>query len=200
MKIRVTDIKDATGISKNETIIKYLKILMNENLISIDGKTILSKIKALELLKFTINDQYLNPTNFHAISTELFDNKIKTIGSNGWSLLCYLTKLHNYELGDISTSLGQSGYAYPTIEQIKCALNIGSNNTIINTLELLEETKLIAILKSNETISYIDAAGVTRQKKPNNKYIVHNKVPNSRYFLPINLPMYKKAMEGKSTT
>lgn len=196
-KIRITDIKNELNMKKNETALKYFNALIKENLISIEGKNYGDKIKSLEFLTFSINPDYLNAEQFEAISVELFNNKIKSIGINGWAMICYLTKLHNYTYGDNNTSLGLQGYSHPTYEQLCSVLNIRSNHTVCNILELLESHKLISIVKSNTTVSYLNSNGVEKFKKTNNKYIVHSKIPNRKYFLSINQPGYDKAMQLK---
>lgn len=197
--IKISDIRNTLGIKKNETIIKYLNSLLRENLISIKGKYYGDKIKSTELLNYKINNDYLNAKQFEPISIELFNNKISLIGINGWAVLCYLTRLHNYSFGDINSegSIAYQGYSCPTLEQLKNILDLGSRNTINKILEQLETMKLITILKTNEVTSYINASGETKYRRANNKYIVQNKVPNTKYFLSVNNTAYKNIVKQK---
>ena len=190
--IRITDIKEKLNIKSTATVTKYLCALLREDVISINNKTCDSKFKSLELLNYTINSSYVNPLFYVPISVELFLNKIKTIGFNGWSLLCYLTKLHNYNNGAIDSDsiIYLSGYAYPTVEHLSDILCIGSHNTIEKTLELLENLQLIKIIKTDRVIAYTSPSGKVRHKKVNNKYIVYNKLPDNRYFIESNRQLY----------
>jgi hypothetical protein len=198
-RIRIGEIRNMISIAKNETIVKYLNAVWREDLIAIDSKTYGDKLKATEMLTYSINPNYMNAPQYEPINVELFNKKIKSIGSDGWSVLCYLTKMHNYSFGstDSQGSIATTGYACPTLDQMRDIFDIGSKEKLTKILNILEDERLINILKATVVSSYVNSTGVEKYKRATNKYVVHNKIPNSAYYLSVNNTAYQSAMKNK---
>lgn len=192
----LTDIQQVlleTNLSTKNTIIKYLKILHNRKIIKLErpysknkknenDNKIEQEIGLHEKIKITCSKKISSvDTNFTAMSCDLYKNKIKTIGHVGWSILCLLTKLFNYNYSDSPNSIG---YCNPSYEYISKILGI-SGNTISEGIKILDNISLIKIY-SQKKKEYTNKNDNVKYYSYNNQYLVYNKVPDNMYYIKFN--------------
>jgi hypothetical protein len=140
------------------------------------------RIQLHEKFKISCNEKsYKLENNFTIISCDLYKNKIKIIGHIGWSILCLLTKLFNYNYSDTPGSIG---YCNPSYEHISNILGI-SANPISDNIKILENVSLIKIYNQKKK-EYIDHNNRMQFHSYNNQYLVYNKIPDNTYYIKVN--------------
>lgn len=161
-------------LQDKKTIIKYIKVLKREGLISIKNN-IDFKINDFILIEIK-NIDYTK--GFTCISERLFEDYIYKIGHIGWSLLLILTKLHNNTYG----GTGCLGFANPSEEYLSAIIK-RDIETIRAYLYLLQKQKLIKIEKQMVIPKGIDKDGKIIYEYTTNHYIVKNKLSDNKYYL-----------------
>jgi hypothetical protein len=139
-------------------------------------------IQLHEKFKITCNEKsYKLDNNFTMMSSDLFKNKIKTIGHIGWSILCLLSKLFN---SSYSASPNDPGYCNPSYEHIGKILDI-NRSTIGDHIKKLDNNSLIKI-NEQKSKPYEDSDGKSKIRSYNNQYIVYNRIKGYEYYIDIN--------------
>lgn len=197
--LTIKNIKAITCITDTRTIVKYIKLLMYNKLISIDDITIDSKIKINDNLLIHINPEWSEPEKFTIMSEELFMNKIQLIKPIGWTLLCVLSKLHNYTYGTLDSehNLFYTGYASPSEESLMYYVSVSSKSTINEYINILENLQLIFVIRNDRVDVFGNENEPYSFKRVNNKYIVNNRIPKNRYFLNALQAKYDKELKYK---
>lgn len=126
------------------TVTKYLMLLKNNNLISCSQDIQKNKNTLLEI---SLKQYYDIPGGYELIPSELFEHHRKTISDKGWLLLCFITKLANFDLG---SGIGLA-YANVSREFIEKQIGIDKETITIYT-GILEEQNLIEV-KPRKSIS-----------------------------------------------
>jgi hypothetical protein len=188
--IDISHILLETNLCTKSTLIRYLNLLQDKKLIKIERpyiKTkknklendIISEIQLHEKIKISCNEKsYKLENNFTMMSSDLFKNKIKTIGHIGWSILCLLSKLFN---PTYSTSPNDPGCCNPSYEHIAKILDI-NRKTVGDYIEILNNNSLIKIYEQKSK-SYSDSDGKSKIRSYNNQYIVYNRIKGYEYYI-----------------
>lgn len=156
-------------IKDTRTIKKYLKLLIRENLIKIEGD--IEKIDKIRINDYMVINiiQKEYKKGFTPIIYDLILDKVHTIGHIGFSLLYILTSLFN------------KNFANPSEEYLKNVIK-RDRNTVRTYLYLLQEKELIKIFPQSPILLGKDKNGKDLYKYVPNHYIVNNKIPGNEYY------------------
>lgn len=176
LETTIKTIYETTKIATRDRIEKYLIKLHKKKMIKIHNYTDNIKIKYNQILLITVNTKISNiDSKYFLMSSDLFLNTVQRIKSYGWSLLCLLSMLHNYTYSSVNWSFG---YANPSIKGMADVLKIGET-TVKTYLDELEKEKLIKMFPQ-DSIPLLDGDF----DNFNNHYIIQNRIPDNKYYIP----------------
>jgi len=160
-------------MKSKKTIVKYLKILVNNKYIKIHNG-VPSNINKPMIIQCVKTEE----TGFDAFPIALFINKIHRMGHIGFTILCLLGKNFNSTYGTISCE----GFANPSEEYISKVTN-RDFKTVRAYLRLLESQKLIKIKKQPAIVKGVNEYNYPIYEFINNHYEVGYKMQNNKYYL-----------------
>jgi hypothetical protein len=174
VKYSESKINKISTIKDKRVLIKYIKLLETNKLISLVGE-----IPKSNNANFTFKCIANKEDGFTPISDELFIDYISKIGYIGWSILCLLTNLHNNTFGGV----GCCGFCNPSEEYISKILK-KDIKTIQCYLKLLEKLKLIKIENQTPIFTGLySSSGKEIYEFITNHYIVKNRLSDNKYNL-----------------
>ncbi len=170
--------KETEGLRSYKTIKKYIRILQKNEYIFIDNDKENFGINDIILVRCN-KEIFDTENNFTIMSEEMFYKKIKMIGHIGWSILCYLSRQHNYSYCGEGDGYG---YANPSEEKISTVLNIGLTS-VKKYISKLEKCRLIKVVPQSPEFLYNDVNGNPVFKKYNNHYVTYSRIPDHKYYI-----------------
>ena len=177
-RTNIKDIKDFTSIKDKRTVVKRLKTLEGLGIIELNKE--LLQVNVNDILSIKVNEMISNPLdNFTSISSNLFTDYIDKIGHIGWSILCVLTRLHNYNY-----TPDRKGYANPTHEHIAAITNKGTT-TVKKYIDILSQNKLIKVEQQTPIFLFTSTNGKDIYENYPNKYIVLHRLVGKPYYLAL---------------
>lgn len=155
-------LQQSLNIKKNNDMRNILEILQKNNLISFVPNNInIQKHKYTDSLTIHINykENFNYKKGYEMIPVELFHKYYKTIGYNGWSILCTLAIYNNYEYG----------YSFPSYFRLQENLKM-SPTTLNKYINILIDQNLIKVNPSKNYEFEINNFNTSRFST--NQYIV----------------------------
>lgn len=173
-RTNIKDILDFTGIKDKRTVVKRLETLQKLGTIKLNKE--LSKVGVNDILSIKVNEKVSkSEDNFTSISSNLFNDYIHIIGHIGWSILCLLTKLHNY-------NYSFEGYANPSHEHISRIIDRGIT-TVKKYINILSDNGLVKVEEQVPTFLFTSTKGKDIYENYPNHYIVRHRLKGKPYYL-----------------
>jgi hypothetical protein len=154
--ISIAFIMDFLNIKQHSTVRKYLKSLMDLNLITISEDV--DAVDKHKRLFISLEDYFSLSGGFRMIPISIFLKYLNEMNLTTWLIFCTLSKLYHPDKECTKIALGD----------LRILLSISDKRTVSKNIKLLENLKLIEIKESD---FYFNSSKEKMVKEPN-EYIV----------------------------